>query len=197
MFCTFLCRCFVRLQLETSRNFPVARFEEEITVACVLVHFFSLLLIFTFVATSISHFLTAAKKIFMLFFQQRMSFLSLALAVCRPFSRWASLTCRLLSLFLCLSLSLYYKFVNMTIILSLLLWTTPIQKRFQLSVFVFIELSLLHKTRVAKWFFAKIILSYIWICHLPYLLIEFFMPVVLMDGRSGLRSRDYQNFSDM
>ena len=42
-------------------------------------------------------------------------FLSLALDLCRPFSRWASLACRLLSLFLCLSLALYSKFVNMTI----------------------------------------------------------------------------------
>ena len=38
-------------------------------------------------------------------------FLSLALDLCRPFSRWASLACRLLSLFLCLSPALYSKFV--------------------------------------------------------------------------------------
>ena len=34
---------------------------------------------------------------------------------------------------------------------------------------------------------------------LPYLLVELFyigMPVVWTDGRSGIRSRDYQNFSD-
>ena len=127
-------------------------------------------------------------------------FLSLTLAVCRPFSRWASLACRLLSLFLCRSLSLYFKFVNRTIILSLLLWTTRIQKRFPLSVFVFIELSLLHKTRVAKRFPAKISSSCIWVCHFPYLLIELFyigMPEVLTDGRLGVRSRDNQNFSDM
>ena len=48
-------------------------------------------------------------------------FLSLALNLCRPFSRWASLACRLLSLFLCLSLALYSKFVDMTINLSLIL----------------------------------------------------------------------------
>ena len=42
-------------------------------------------------------------------------FLSLALDLCRPFSRWASLACRLLSLFLCLSLALYSKFVDITI----------------------------------------------------------------------------------
>ena len=28
-FCTFLCRCFARLQRETSRNFLVTRFMEE------------------------------------------------------------------------------------------------------------------------------------------------------------------------
>ena len=55
-------------------------------------------------------------------------FLSLALDLCRPFSRWASLACRLLSLFLCLSLALYSKFVDMTINLI----------KFPLSVFVFI-----------------------------------------------------------
>ena len=47
-------------------------------------------------------------------------FLSLALHICRPLSRWALLACRLLSLFLCLSLALYSKFVdiiNLTLIL--------------------------------------------------------------------------------
>ena len=48
-------------------------------------------------------------------------FLSLALNLCRPFSRWASLACRLLSLFRCVSLALYSKFVDMTINLSLIL----------------------------------------------------------------------------
>ena len=48
-------------------------------------------------------------------------FLSLVLDLCRPLSRWASLACHLLSLFLCLSLALYSKFVDMTINLSLIL----------------------------------------------------------------------------
>ena len=39
-------------------------------------------------------------------------FLSLTLNLCRPFSRWASPACRLLSLFLCVSLALYSKFVG-------------------------------------------------------------------------------------
>ena len=40
--CTFLCRCFARLQRETSRNVLVTRFMEEISFT-----FFSLPLIFT------------------------------------------------------------------------------------------------------------------------------------------------------
>ena len=52
----------------------------------------------------------------MLFFQQKMSplFFSLALDLSRPFSLWASLAHRLLSLFLGLSFALYSKFVDMT-----------------------------------------------------------------------------------
>ena len=46
--------------------------------------------------------------------------LSLALAVCRSFSRWTSLACRPHSLFLCLSLALYSKSVDMTNNLSLI-----------------------------------------------------------------------------
>ena len=76
----------------------------------------------------------------MLFIQQKnVSFFlfSLPLALCRSFSPWALLACRLLSLFLCLSLSLYSIYVDMTINLSLTLKTTRIQKQFPLSVFVF------------------------------------------------------------
>ena len=47
--------------------------------------------------------------------------LFLALNPCRPFSRGASLACCPLSLFLCLSLALYSKFVDMTIYQSLIL----------------------------------------------------------------------------
>ena len=106
-FCTFLWRCFARLHGETSRNFLVC--------SCslfVCLFSFSLSLIFASVAASISHFLTAATK-----FSCRSSnkkkcplcFLSLVRALCGSFSRWASLACRLLSLFLCPSLSLYSK----------------------------------------------------------------------------------------
>ena len=58
-FCTFLCRCFARLQRETSRNFLVTRFMEEMSYLLLFTFFHSL--IFTLVAARISHFLTAAK----------------------------------------------------------------------------------------------------------------------------------------
>ena len=56
--------------------------------------------------TSISHFLTTATKFSFSYTNKKclLCFSSLALAFCRSFSRWASLACRLLSLFLCLSL---------------------------------------------------------------------------------------------
>ena len=60
---------------------------------------------------------------FVLFFEQKkciLCLLYLALAICHSFSRWASLACRQLSLFLCLSLSLYFKFLDLTINLSLI-----------------------------------------------------------------------------
>ena len=63
--CTFLCRCFARLQRETSRNFLVTRFVEQMSYVFLFPFFFSLPLmtIFTSVAASISHFLTAGIKI--------------------------------------------------------------------------------------------------------------------------------------
>ena len=74
-------------------------------------------------AASISHFVTATKKFSCCSYNKKylLCFLSVALALCRPFSRWASLAFRLLYLFLCLSLALYSKFVDMTINLSLIL----------------------------------------------------------------------------
>ena len=61
LFCTFLCRCFARRQRETPKNFPVTRFMAEMLYV-VLFTFFFLPLIFTLVAASISHFLTATIK---------------------------------------------------------------------------------------------------------------------------------------
>ena len=115
LFLYILCRCFARLQRETSRNFLVARFMEEMS------YVFSFNFFFT--ARSFSpcigghwHFPFCHRryKIFMLFFQQKkclLCFLSLTLDLCRPFSRWASLACCRLSLFLYLSPALFSKFV--------------------------------------------------------------------------------------
>ena len=64
-------------------------------------------------------------------------FFSLALALFLVELGWPV---ALLSVLLCLSLSLYSKFVDMTINLSLVLYkTTRVQKHFLLSVFVFID----------------------------------------------------------
>ena len=62
--CTFLCRCFIaRLKCEISRSFLVTRFMEEMSyVFLFLFAIFPPSLIFTQVAASISHFLTAATK---------------------------------------------------------------------------------------------------------------------------------------
>ena len=73
------------------------------------------------VAASISYFLTAATKLSCCSLSCLVTktcllcCLSLALYLCRPFSRWASVACRLLSLFLCLSLALFSNFLGMTI----------------------------------------------------------------------------------
>ena len=87
------------------------------------------------VAASISPFVTAATKFSCSSNKINISFaiffLSLALDLCSPFSRWASLACRLLFRFLCLSLPLFSKFVYMTITLSLILQTTRIQNHLQ------------------------------------------------------------------
>ena len=96
-------------------------------VVRVLVHFFSLPLIFSLHWWPLA-FLILSRPL-QNFHPRRCSsnkqwllcFLSLALDLCRPFSRWVSLACRLLSLFLCLSLALYSKFEDMTINLSWIL----------------------------------------------------------------------------
>ena len=134
-------------------------------------------------------------KIFMFVFQQKK--VSLVFFICRSRSLstffWLSFA-GLPPLFLCLSLALYSKSVDMTINLSLKLLPTRIQKKIHLSVVI---LSCLYFTR--RW----------WLCHfppkyprvafgLPYLLIELFyigLPVVRTVGRSGgVLSRDYQIF---
>ena len=93
-------------------------------------------------AASISHFLTAATKFHVVPPTKKclLCFFSLALALQALFLVELRWPVALLSLFLCLSLSLYSKFVDTTINLSLILYkTTRIQKHFSLSVFVFIK----------------------------------------------------------
>ena len=64
LFCTFFCRCFARLQRETSRNFLVTSFIDW-NVVRFLVHFFLTAAHFhlALVAPSISHFVTTATKL--------------------------------------------------------------------------------------------------------------------------------------
>ena len=71
-FCTFLCRCFARLLRETSRNFLVTHFMEEMSHVF-SVTFFSLPLIFTLHWWPLASFSFCPRryKIFMLFFQQK------------------------------------------------------------------------------------------------------------------------------
>ena len=73
-FCTFLCRCFARLQRKTSRNFQVTRFIQEMSCVFQFTFFTAAHFHLALVAANISHFLTARRyNIFMSFFQQKMS----------------------------------------------------------------------------------------------------------------------------
>ena len=109
----------------TTWNFKKLRHMFGGNVVRVLVHLFFTAAHFhlALVAASISHFVTAATKFSCCSSNKKciLFFSSLALDLCRLFSRWASLASRLLSLFLCLSLALYSKFVVMTIHHSLIL----------------------------------------------------------------------------
>ena len=71
LFCTFLCRCFARLQRETSRNFLVTRFMEEMSYVFpfTFFHYRS----FSPCIGGRQHFSFCHRryKIFMLFFQQK------------------------------------------------------------------------------------------------------------------------------
>ena len=96
----------------------------------VLVHFlFSLSLIFTLLAATKFDVVPPTKNVSFVFF-------SLALVLLLVALHWPV---ALRSHFLRLSLSLYSKFVDMTINLSLILYITRIQKHFPLSIFVFID----------------------------------------------------------
>ena len=105
-------------------DFLVTRFMEKMTLCTQKILLLVFLLAFfhcrsfsTLMVASISHFLTAGINFSCCSSNEipLLCFVSLALALCRSFSRWASPACRLLSRFLCLSLSLYSKFVDMTI----------------------------------------------------------------------------------
>ena len=120
---TFLYRCFARPERETSRNFLVTRFMEEM----------SYLLLFTFFHTLIFTWWPLGFLIFSpplnLFFQKIAPYLLLQLSVAFFLVelRWPVAD---------FIFSLYSKFVDMTIInLSLI---QRIQKQFPLSVFVLI-----------------------------------------------------------
>ena len=63
-FCTFICFCFARLQLETSGNFLVTRFMEEMSYvfSFTFFHCRSFSPCIWLVAANISHFVTTATK---------------------------------------------------------------------------------------------------------------------------------------
>ena len=123
-FCTFFCRCSARLQCETFRNFLVSRYMEEMLYVFLFV---SHVAHFTLVEASVSHSLTAATKFLVVPPTKNVSFAFSLSALSLVELRWSV---ALLSVFLRLSLSLYSKFVGMTINLSLILQTTRTQKHF-------------------------------------------------------------------
>ena len=115
LFCTTTTWSFQKLLSYTFYGGNIGRF---------LVHFVFIAAHFhlALATASISHLVTAVKKFSCCSSNKRnLSFLSLALDFCRPFSRWTSLACRLLSLFPWVALALYSKFGDMTINLSLIL----------------------------------------------------------------------------
>ena len=204
-FCTFLCLCFAQLQRETSSNFLVTRFMDWNVVRFV-VHFFSLPLTFTLHSWPLAflilspplqncHVVLPTKQFLLCFF-------SLAVDRCRPLSRWASLARRLLSLFLCLSLALFSKFVDMTINLSLILQKTRIQRQFPISIFLaFIDSLVVSALQDAGGYaiYRQNNLELHLGCHTCWL--SYFTLVYLWCGRTvgrsvGVRPRDYQIFSD-
>ena len=105
-FVHFFAVFFAQVQRETSRNFLVTRFMEEMSYVFSFTFFFTAAhFLLALVAASISHFVTAPTKFSCCSSNKNMSPLPLSLAMnpCRPFSRWALLACGPLSLFLYLS----------------------------------------------------------------------------------------------
>ena len=187
LFCTFLCRCFPRLQRQTSRNLLVTLLMEEMSYVFSFTFFhrrsFSPC-IWLLAARILSPPLPTKKNVS--FFYVSL-YISVALFLVEL--RWPAAS---------LSLSLYSKFVDIQ--LSLILKTTRIQKQFLLSVFVFID-SLAVSTlqdaggyAISRQNNLELHLG----CHTCWL--SYFTLVCLWGSRAGrragLRSRDYQTFSD-
>ena len=97
-----------------------------------------------------------------------------------------SLACCLLSLFLCLSLALFSKFVDMTINLSLILQTTRIQKQFPLSFIVFIDSSVVSALQDAGGYAisSQNNLELHLVCHTCTCWLSYFTLVYLWCGRT-------------
>ena len=127
LFCTFLCRCFARLQRETSRNvFFFFFFYGGNFVRIILPLFFLPPLNFTLHWWPLAFLILSPplQNFYVVLPTKNVSFvfLYLALDLCRPFSRRVSLACRLLSLFFSVFALLYVpNFVDMTINLRLIL----------------------------------------------------------------------------
>ena len=155
-FCTFPCRCFARYNLklpETSWLHVLWR--KCRTCSCSLFFHCRLYspwwpLAFLIFPIPLQNFMLSPQKISFIFFY-------LALALFLVELPWPV---ALLSLFLCLSLSLFSKFMDMTINLNLILQRTRMGCRnifrFPFLSLLTLQLSLLHKTRMAIHFPAKI-----------------------------------------
>ena len=128
IFCTFLCRYFARLQRETSKTSWLHVLWRKFRTGSCSLSFFT---VATFhpVGSYKIWCCSSNKKCLLRFF-------SLALVLLLVALHWPV---ALRSHFRRLSLSLYSKFVDMTINLSLILYITRTQKHFPLSIFVFID----------------------------------------------------------
>ena len=120
--------------------------------------------------------------------------------LCRPLSRWTSLACRLLSLFLCLSPALYSKFVDILDNESKLntLENTDTET-ISASIFVFVDSVSALQDASSYAISRQNNLDLHLGCHTCWL--SYFTLVCLWCGRTAaravvVRSRDYQIFSD-
>ena len=112
-FCTFPCRCFARLQRKTSRNFF---YGGNVIRVLVYVFFSAAHFLIALMAVRISHFVTAATKFSCCSSNKKMSpvfFISRSRSPPPFFSLSFAGPAVYFLLFLCLSLALYSKFVDM------------------------------------------------------------------------------------